>query len=120
MVGRYTTQRWRRLNTQSVPSTAAMRVFQGRPLVTEAERAAARFIEMQVRREAEQAQVAEREKMLEVAAAVPVIIKQSDKRGVPYKGKKRVKTRPRRMAQRLRLTRTKRRRKARRAMSPKK
>ncbi len=37
MVGRYTTQQWRRSNTQGVQSVGAMRTFQGRPLLTRAD-----------------------------------------------------------------------------------
>ena len=37
MVGRYTTQQWRRSNTQGVQSTGTMRTFRGRPLLTRAD-----------------------------------------------------------------------------------
>ncbi len=37
MAGRYTTQRWRRSNTQGVPSVEAVKTFQGRPLITRAD-----------------------------------------------------------------------------------
>jgi len=37
MVGRYTTQQWRRSNTQGVQSIEAARTFRGRPLLTRAD-----------------------------------------------------------------------------------
>jgi len=37
MAGRYTTQRWRRSNTQGVQSVEAMKTFHDRPLLTRAD-----------------------------------------------------------------------------------
>jgi hypothetical protein len=103
MVGRYTTQPQRRPGFFKPRSAEALECESQSLRQYMAEREAS---EKRAREEARAADKKRREEMLDVIAANKAIAKAPDKRKVLYKHGKKIKTRTRRVAQELKLTRT--------------